>query len=367
MKILIIGLYNKLGGIEKCIFDYVSHMDLSKVSIGFIGSPVHIWFEKELQKLGCVIHPVCERRNVFHYYHELCKVIKENNYDLVHINMLSFANCVPLLAAKKCGVKIICHSHNSAIPKGTLLFPVKALFHSFNKFLFQKSRIIRLACSKSAGEFLYGKKSKFIVLRNAINTRKFSFNEKIRIEKREKLGIPGNATVLGHVGRFEYQKNHEFSINLFAEFVKEHPNSFLLFVGTGSLETECRKKIQKYGLDKKVLFCGQQNDITSFLFAMDIFLFPSNFEGLGIAGIEAQCAGLPVIASNTISSEMKQTDLVTWCDLNSSISNWISAINERLLNTPKRQLYPEIIAERGFDISQQSANLLNIYKSCMEE
>lgn len=366
MKVLIIGLYNKLGGIEKCIYDYISHMDLTGVSVGFLGAPEHIWFENEFKKLGCAIHPVCERRNVLRYYKELCRIIKENHYDIVHINMLSCANCIPVIAARNSGANVICHAHNSAIPKGSLPLFVKRLLHRGNTPFVRKTDIVKLACSKDAGNFFYGNKT-FTVLVNAVDTGRFCFDENVRNIKRKVLGIPKTAFVIGQVGRFEYQKNHVFSIQFFSEFLKTHPDSFLLFVGTGSLEDVCKKKVKELGIEKNVLFCGQQNDIAPFLFAMDIFLFPSVFEGLGIVGIEAQCAGLPVIASKNVAAEMEQSDLVTWCDLSSPISEWITAIENNLQKLPARQECAMRIAERGFDISEQAGNLMNIYKSCMEK
>lgn len=366
MKVLIIGLYNKLGGIEKCIYDYVSHMDLTGVSVGFLGAPEHIWFEDEFKKLGCVIHPVCGRRNVLRYYKELCRIIRENHYDIVHINMLSCANCIPVIAALNCGVKVICHSHNSAIPRGSFSSLVKKVLHGLNRSFIRNSDVLKLACSKEAGHFFYGNKP-FSVLTNAIDTLHFSFDENVRNIKREVLGIPKTAFVIGQVGRFEYQKNHVFSIQFFSEFLKTHPDSFLLFVGTGSLEDVCKKKVKELGIEKNVLFCGQQNDIAPFLFAMDIFLFPSVFEGLGIVGIEAQCAGLPVIASKNVAAEMEQSDLVNWCDLTSPISEWITAIENSLQKQSARQEYAKRIKERGFDISELAGNLMNIYKSCMEK
>lgn len=365
MKVLIIGLYNKLGGIEKCIYDYVSHMDLNGVSVGFVGAPEHIWFEEEFKRLGCIVHPTCERKNIIRYFFDLCKIITENDYDIVHINMLSCANIVPLLAARKCGVKIICHSHNSLIPSGSVRFLIKKILHLFNRYSVKKNDVIKLSCSLDAGKFMFGKKL-FTVLANAIDTKSFSFDENIRITKRMELGIPENAVVIGLVGRFEYQKNHEFAIQVFTEFQKSHTESFLLLIGTGSLLKACKKQAQELGIEQNVIFCGQQNDIPPYLFAMDVFLFPSRFEGLGIVGVEAQCAGLPVIASKNIASEMAQTDLVAWCDLSSPMSEWTSAIESRLSQIPLRRGYAKELTLRGFDISTQSQNLRKIYESCME-
>ena len=366
MKVLIIGLYNKLGGIEKCLYEYVSHMDLRGVSLGFVGSPQHVWFEEEFKSLGCTIHPVCERRKVFHYYRDLCRIIKEHHYDIVHINMLSCANCIPVLAARNSGAKVICHSHSSAVPRGSLSSFVRSCLHRLNKSFVRESDVLKLACSKEAGHFLYGNKS-FTVLSNAIDTRLFSFDKSIREKKRNELGIHDTAVLLGQVGRFEYQKNHVFSIQLFSEFLKKHPDSFLLFLGTGSLEEDCKKKVKELGIEKNVLFCGLQSDTAPFLFAMDVFLFPSVFEGLSIAGIEAQCAGLPVVASDTISREMEQSDLVTWCNLASPIREWISAIEKSSQKVSDRSAYAKVIAESAFDISVQADTLMTIYKACMEK
>lgn len=366
MKVLIIGLYNKLGGIEKCIYDYVSHMKSDNISVGLVGAPKHIWFEEEFIKLGCKIHPVCKRTRIISYYKNLCNIIKENHYEIIHINMLSMANCIPILASKKCGAKIICHSHNSSIPKGSVQGIIKSFFHTINKVRFRKVDMQRLACSQEAGVFLYGKKSNFFVLNNAIDVERFSFNENLRKTKRKELGITDSTIVLGQVGRFEYQKNQIFTIKMFNELIKQNNNIVLLFVGTGSLLEDCKEYVKKLNLENKVIFCGQQNDIPSFLCAMDIFMFPSHFEGLSVAGVEAQCSGIPIIASDTISKEMEKTDLITWCNLEKPIQEWISAIENRINNLPSRELYSKIITECGFDISEQAQYLLNIYNNCME-
>ncbi len=369
MKVLIIGLYNKLGGIEKCIYDYVSHMDLNGVSVGFVGSPEHIWFEEEFKRLGCAVHPTCERKNIIRYFFDLCKIITENDYDIVHINMLSCANIVPLLAARKCGVKIICHSHASKMPKATLslLMLIKNFLHFVGRCFVKKLSFKRFACSDIAGKFLYGTHSDYIILTNALDVVAYSYSVSKRVALRKTLQIPEKSIVIGYVARFDYGKNQSFAIKVFSEFKKVHHDSFLLLVGTGSLLEACKKQAQELGIEQNVIFCGQQNDIPPYLFAMDIFLFPSRFEGLGIVGIEAQCAGLPVIASKNIASEMAQTDLVTWCDLSSPMSEWTSAIESRLSQIPLRRGYAKELTLRGFDISSQAQNLRKIYESCMEQ
>ena len=237
--------------------------------------------------------------------------------------------------------------------------------HIINRHTIQKNDIVKLTCSVDAGNFLFGKKT-YTVIPNAIDTKLFSFNKDIRIEKRKELGISENSVVIGLVGRFEYQKNHEFAIKVFSEFNKVHPDSYLLLVGTGSLFNTCKNQVKALGIEQNVIFCGLQNDIPPYLFAMDIFLFPSHFEGLAIVGIEAQCAGLPVIASKNISPEMSQTDLVSWCDISSPISEWTSEIISRTNQISHRKSYDKEITDRGFDISTKASGLRKIYESCME-
>ena len=164
MKVLITGLSHKLGGIEKIIFDYISHIDLSGLEIGILCEYETVCFEAEFAALGCKIERVCSRKNPFAYYREILKVITEGRYEAVHLNILSCANILPMLAAKRCAARLIAHSHNSDIPNGcNLTMLLRHFLHKMNRLYVSNASDIRLACSTEAGVFMFGSKQSFVV------------------------------------------------------------------------------------------------------------------------------------------------------------------------------------------------------------
>lgn len=252
MKVLITGLSHKLGGIEKIIFDYISHIDLSGLEIGILCEYETVCFETEFAALGCKIERVCTRKSPFAYYREILKVITEGRYEAVHLNILSCANILPMLAAKRCGAKLIVHSHNSDIPNGcSLTMLLRQFLHKMNKPWVSNASDIRLACSTEAGVFMFGSKQSFVILNNAIDTKKYAFNAEKRNCARTKFGIDDRTVVFGHTGRFEEQKNQEF-----AEYKKQNRDAKLILVGTGSHEAKCRQLAEKLGISDSVIFYG---------------------------------------------------------------------------------------------------------------
>jgi glycosyltransferase involved in cell wall biosynthesis len=164
------------------------------------------------------------------------------------------------------------------------------------------------ACSKEAGLVRYGEKivisKRFAVWHNAIDYKRFSYQPTKRKKVRENLGISNDCMVIGHVGRLTWAKNHEFLLQVFSEFHKRHSNSVLLLVGDGERREELELLVNRVGLDQAVIFTGGVSNVEDYMNAMDLFLFPSHYEGLGIVNIEAQVNGLPCIISDKVSREV---------------------------------------------------------------
>ena len=158
----------------------------------------------------------------------------------------------------------------------------------------------RLACSEKAGKFLFG--NKFEIIKNGIEIGKFSYNPDVRLAKRKELGL-NNAFVIGHVGHLSPEKNHIFLLHIFSEIIAQIPSVKLVLVGNGYLESKLKEVVKKKNLTNNVLFLGARNDVPDLLQAFDLFIFPSLFEGLGIAAIEAQAAGLPCLLADTLPLE----------------------------------------------------------------
>ena len=292
------------GGVESVIMNYYRHLDHSKVQFDFIcdEDSTRIPYD-EIKKLGGRVFLVPKYQNLPKYLKVLEKLFKENQYRIVHSN-INTLSVFPLYAAKKAGVPIrISHSHSTSNPKEWKRNFIKNILRPFSK----RYATDYFACSEVAGRYLFGNKTfnrgEVKIIHNAIDIDKFKFDEVARKKLRKELGIKDSTIVIGHVGRFVQQKNHTFLVDVFKEYHKKNPDSKLLLVGSGPLEDEIKKKVERLGLKDSVLFLGQRDDINKLYSVMDIFCLPSLYEGLPVVGVESQAAGLPIIFSNGVSDE----------------------------------------------------------------
>jgi glycosyltransferase involved in cell wall biosynthesis len=356
-KILIVGLYNILGGIEVFAKNYISAIDKKLFSFDILSMYEHIQFETEFREMGCTIVFVPHYKHIFWYILKLASLIKKNGYDIVHINLLSAANLLPLIIARLAGVKVvITHSHSAGIPDSL----IKKILHRNNKYILPFFATNCFACSSEAGYFLYGKKTYFEIIHNAIYIERFLFSKTARNRIRNKLGIADDTIVLGHIGRFIEVKNHHFLIEVFKNIIDRGVNAVLLLVGAGSLHQQIQDYVNYLGLSNEVIFYGTTNIIQEIYSAMDIFIFPSIYEGLPIVGIEAQCSGLPSIFSTAVSREIQVSDLILWRDLSIGPQKWADAVFE-LLPLPQRKDMSEVITNAGYNILSESKKLAHRY------
>ena len=269
------------GGVESVVMNYYRNIDKSKVQFHFIcdEDSTDIPYD-EIEKLGGKVIVVPPYQKLFKYQKELYKIFKENKYKIVHshINALSV---FPLRIAKRAGVPIrIAHSHSTSNKKEWKKNIVKNILRPFSKVYANKF----FACTKHAGEWLFGKKiierKELNVINNAIDLKKFEFNEKIREDLRKEFGIKEDTIVIGHIGRFMKQKNHDFLIDVFNELIKKDENSILILIGQGPLLNDMKQKVRDLKIEDKVKFIGQVTDVEKYYNIMDIFLFPSIYEGL---------------------------------------------------------------------------------------
>ena len=292
------------GGVESVIMNYYRHLDHSKVQFDFIcdEDSTRIPYD-EIKKLGGRVFLVPKYQNLPKYLKALEKLFKENQYRIIHSN-INTLSVFPLYAAKKAGVPIrISHSHSTSNPKEWKRNLIKNILRPFSK----RYATDYFACSELAGRYLFGNKAfdqgEVKIIHNAIDIDKFKFDEVARKKLRKELGIKDSTVVIGHVGRFVQQKNHTFLVDVFREYHKKNPDSKLLLVGSGPLEDEIKKKVERLGLGDSVLFLGQRDDINKLYSLMDIFCLPSLYEGLPVVGVESQAAGLSIIFSNGVSHE----------------------------------------------------------------
>ena len=291
------------GGLENFIMNLYRNIDKEKIQFDFL---VHYkrkeYFDDEIEQLGGKIYrfSLREDNNILKYIIKLNRFFKSHKeYKIIHCHMSSIGFLL-FFIAKLNGIKVrIAHSHNSDTEK-TLKGFIKSLLIRPYKYL----STINFACSEKAGNYLF-KNKKFEIIPNGIEMDKYKFDDKIRRKIRKELNINQKELVIGHVGRFQLQKNHEFLIDVFEMILKKQKNARLVLVGIGKFEEKIKEKVKKLNLQHKVLFLGLRKDTNELYQAMDCFLLPSFFEGLPLVGVEAQTSGLKCIFSDTITKEIK--------------------------------------------------------------
>ncbi len=322
MKILEIGLTDKIGGMEMYFHNYYYHFS-KDFQFDFIDMYNGLYFFDEYKAHGSkVITVPFFKSNPIKCFFAIRKAIKTGKYDAVHINMLSTANIIPTLAAKFSRTKVIIHSHNSDIPSGK----ARQILHKINRPIICMLADKRFACSELAGKWMF-KNKHFDIIPNAMDIGKYKYNEQTRKEVRDKYSI-GDSFVLGHVGRFQEQKNHRYLVDVFDAYHRINNNSKLMLIGQGELQEEIKSKLTSLGLIDDVIFINESNEVEKFYQAMDVFVFPSLFEGFGMVAVEAQLSGLPCISSKYVCRDTEITDNAQYIGIDESdINNWCSMID----------------------------------------
>lgn len=355
IRILHIVTYMGRGGLESMLMNYYRHIDRTKVQFDFL---VHRDFEAdydaEILSLGGQIHPVSKlvpwskayRRELKDFFHA------HPEYRIVHVHQ-DCLSAVALQCAKECDIPVrIAHSHNSNQDKN-LKYLIK--LHYMKQIPTYTTDFF--ACSDTAGKWMFHNNN-FKVLNNAIDTKQYLYTQSTCDTMQNQLHLQGKF-VLGHVGRFRKQKNHDFLIDIFAAVVSKHPDSVLLLAGDGDLQPIIEEKVQKLGLTDKVKFLGARSDVNRLLQAMDVFVFPSLYEGLPVTMVEAQAAGLPCVISENIPSECIITDLVTQMSLQESADTWANEILKHCSDSHEDTTNQ--IRKAGFDIEENALRLQEFY------
>ena len=349
------------GGVESVVMNYYRNIDKSKIQFDFIididsKNPLIT----EIESLGGHVYLVSPYQKLLHYLIDVYKVIRKNKYKIVHSH-LNTLSIFPLFSSFLAGAKVrIAHSHStSASGEGkktilkNVLRPLSRLFSTHY-----------CACSEYAGKWLFGEKScnsgRIVLIKNAINVECFSYKDDVRRQIRENLKLE-NKYVIGHIGRFVYQKNHSFLIDIFNEIYLKNPNSALILIGSGELEGEILQKVDDLGLSDSVQFLGVRQDIPDLIQALDVLLLPSFYEGLPLVGVEAQAAGLPCIMSNNITKEAKLIESTKFCNLSLTAREWALEVLYYSNNFDRSQSTIEQIEHAGFEIKTASNNLRNLY------
>ncbi len=353
-----------LGGAETLIMNIYRNIDRSKVQFDFLcHNRVESKYAEEILSMGgrmyCV--PGISHVGPIKYQKNLYKFFKAHpEYKTVHSHHDILSGMI-LRQAKRAGVKNrISHAHNT-YTSGNIF---KKIILSFFKMYFPSSVTTAYACADIAGRTLYkGKlKNNYKVIPNVIDTEKFRFSLAKGNTIKKELGL-GNEIIIGHVGRFSEQKNHKFLVEIFEQILKKKENAHLLLIGEGLLKNEIEQYVNEMNIQNNVHFLGSRSDMPQYFSAMDLLLFPSLYEGLSVAMVEAQASGLPILTSDTVSSEVALTDLVKQLPLTDSVEKWAdeALLHINRFSNTDRSIYCEKIKDAGFDVKKLASNLQETY------
>lgn len=351
------------GGAESMVMNLYRAVDRSIIQFDFIvHSEKKGEFNDEIEQLGGKIYvcPKFKGHNIFQYKLWWETFFREHKeYRILHSHIRSCASLyIPV--AKKHGLKTIIHSHSTSNGKG-----FKSLAKKILQYPLRYQADYLVACSKEAGEWLFGKaylrRGKYMIIPNAVDVKKFSLNENVRNDYRKQLGVEGKI-VFGNVGRFHESKNHMFLLDVFSEIHRRNGNTVLMLVGDGYLRSVIENRIHQLGLDNSVILTGTRSDVPNLMQAMDVFLFPSLWEGLPVTLVEAQAAGLPCLVSDRITTDADISNLIHRLSID-DVSKWA----DLALSPLERHDVSQAIKSSGFDISKSVNFLTEFYKKIYKD
>lgn len=349
------------GGIEAFIANTLAHMDLSGLEIDIVVEVLKkSIFTEGLEALGITFRELSgSPRKLARNYFLFSKLINMRKYDVLHLNIFQALPMIYLRLARKKDIPVrIAHSHNTMLRQSrTQAF--KMMIHRLASYLFWRDATDFWACSDAAAKFMFpselidGKGYQFIP--NGIDLQRFMFNGAEREKTRKQLNLEGTF-VIGNVGRLCRQKNQDFLIDIFAQVYEKNPSARLLLVGEGEVLAALKEKAGRLSLSNAVIFFGNTSHVEKLLWAMDVFVFPSIFEGLGIAAVEAQAAGLPTICSERIPQEAIASSFAQQIPLNAPLNQW----NDAIMNARNQKAginATSQLGEHGFDVNTVSAEI----------
>lgn len=351
------------GGVGSVLMGYYRHIDRSAVQFDFLThSEPDPDVRTEVESLGGTINVVTPKTRGFMKNIAETKglINRRTPHQVVHVHTASPTSFIYLLIAWIAGKRVrVAHSHATSLetPPGSWQFRL----HCALRPLLRWTATDHFACSVAAGHWLFGDDDEIRVIPNAIDTERFKFDLAARERVRLELGIE-DRLVVGHVGRFVDAKNHRFLVDVFAAFVRLEPQAVLLLVGDGPLENDVRRAVGNAGLEGKVHFLGNRLDVPELLSAMDLFILPSNFEGLPLVLVESQALGLPSLTSTEVTREIALSDCVAFESLATAPGSWA----ERALGmtvAPSERLMSDEIAKAGYDITSAARSLAEFYRS----
>lgn len=356
----VLGGLNR-GGAESMIMNLYRNIDREQIQFDFIVHTDNIKqdYSDEVLKMGGKIYhfPKFKGYNIGEVKRKWeAFFLEHTEYKILHSHVRSYASLY-LPIAKKYGLITIIHSHSTSNGGG-----ISSIVKKFMQSSLKDKADYLFACSEESGRWLFGEKAikqdNYRMIPNAVDTSTFVFDENIRAKMRDALNISGGTVAYGHVGRFHPAKNHMFLLEVFKGIFEKQPNSKLLIVGDGALRGEIEEKIKSLELSESVMLLGSRGDVAEIMQAMDVFVFPSKWEGLPVTVVEAQATGLPCFVSDTITRDVNTSSLVKYLPINSGTNIWV---NEILKCDFTRKDVIQDIKNAGFDVKESAKKLTDFY------
>jgi glycosyltransferase involved in cell wall biosynthesis len=359
-------------GIETWLMHILRDIDRDRFQMDFLVHTTDVCaYDQEIRSLGSKIIPCLHPHHPWLYATNFQRILQEHgSYDIIHSHIHHYTGFI-LYLAQLAGVPIrIAHSHLDTSKQEIQGGWKRHLYLALMKWLIARYATLGFVCSQDAAIDLFNHSWKtdprWQLLYCGINFQPFQ-DVVNNCTMRAELGIPADAFVIGHVGRFDPQKNHTFLIEIAAEIAQREPRICLLLVGEGLLRQEVEQQVAQMGLVDKVIFAGTRSDVPRLMLGvMDIFLFPSLYEGLPIVGLEAQAAGLPLVISDVISTELDQVKpLIKRLSLSEPASIWAEAVLAMLnLRSEINQVHSRLTMENSpFNLKSSVNALINVYEN----
>lgn len=364
IEVLHFGISSNPGGIETWAKKLWDHIDKEKFHFSFIdmtGEGNHPYFFTEYCDSGVTFYKITPRSvSLRRNRAEIKKLFKEHKFDILHFSVNTLSYILPVEEALKNDVKVVIHSRNG----GASYNKLTRVLHQINKTRVKKFDVSRIAVSKLAGEWLFGKAS-FTVFNNGVDVKKFTFDTKKREAIRKEFKCD-QKHVIGNVGAFLPAKNHEFIVNVFEKVCETDTNAVLWLVGEGPGKENIRKIVENKRLSDKVFFLGKRDDIDFVYAGLDCFFFPSLYEGFPNAVLEAECEGLPCIISDAITKEVIVGEDTTALSLPQGMGEWARKIIEIQKNQKKnREVGGKEVDEAGFSVEAEISRMEKLYEFMM--
>ena len=357
----IIGIFNK-GGVESVVLNYYRHINRDKIQFDFV---VHdnttVDVSALVEPLGGRVYKVpAYNKNIWGFMKGVYNIVKHHNYKIIHSHMTTLS-VFSLGPAWLAGAKIrILHAHNTTVSSEYFRNIIKLMLRPFSIAVANHY----FACSQLVAQWMYGDIfRKIIIINNAVDLKKFAFNRIRRNILRRELGLE-NSFVIGHVGRFVYQKNHEYLIHLLAFIMRTMSDVKLVLIGDGPLRERILNLIHTLNMDDRVLYLGVRHDVDDLYNIFDVVYLPSWYEGLAVVSVEAQANGLPILMSKYVTEEACiDKDLSYRIGVgDDDMEKWLEMIQSIREHSQWRGIQSEVLQKKGFDISQKSAELEALYE-----